>query len=42
MMKKIKFKCNNCKVTVKRSPDKIVKSTSNKYCSNNCKVKEHG
>lgn len=41
-MKKIKFKCDNCKVTVKRSSDKIVKSKGNKYCSTNCKVQDHG
>lgn len=42
MMKKIKFKCENCHVTVKRPSGKIVINRSKRYCSDNCKVKEHG
>lgn len=38
MMKKIKFKCYNCKVTVKRSSGKIVKLRNELYCSKNCKL----
>lgn len=41
-MKKVKFKCEQCKVTVKRTPDRIVKSKSKKYCSDNCKGKHDG
>lgn len=40
-MKKIKFKCGNCKVTVKRPADKIIESKGNRYCSINCKGKCH-
>lgn len=41
-MKKTKFKCDNCKVTVKRPTDKIIKSKGKRYCSDNCKGKDHG
>lgn len=41
-MKKIKFKCNTCKVTVKRPADKLLKNGDKRYCSENCKAKDHG
>lgn len=42
IMKKTKFKCDSCKVTVKRSPDKIITNRGKRYCSANCKGKDHG
>lgn len=41
-MKKVKFKCDSCKVTVKRQAGKVIKSRGNNYCTTNCKVKDHG
>lgn len=41
-MKKTKFKCNQCGVTVKRPSGKIVEYNGNKFCSDNCKGKHNG
>lgn len=40
-MKKTKFKCESCNVTVKRPAAKIVESRGLKYCSNKCKDQEN-
>ena len=40
-MKKIKFKCDNCNVTVKRASGKIIKLRGKRYCSDTCKGKDH-
>lgn len=40
-MKKIKFKCEECHVTVKRVSAKIIESRGKRYCSDNCKGKNH-
>lgn len=39
-MKKTKFKCCGCKVTVKRPSDKLIKKDEQKYCSEKCKAQD--
>ncbi len=39
-MKKIKFKCFGCEVTVKRPGDRIIKAGGQCYCSEHCKDKD--
>lgn len=38
-MKKVKFKCEHCKVPVKRNSKLIVQESKRKYCSEQCLMK---
>jgi hypothetical protein len=42
MSNKIKFKCNQCNVIVKRKIDRLIVRDGQKYCSNECETKDRG